>query len=57
MRKYADVIRKRAYGTGKNEQELIRKFLRTLNDKQVIPLLAARDFDNLREAVDAAERT
>ena len=57
MRKYADVICKQAYGTGKNEQELIRKFLRTLNDKQVIPLLAARDFDNLREAVDAAERT
>ena len=57
MRKYADLIRTRAYGTGKNEQELIRKFLRTLNDKQVIPLLAARDFDNLREAVDAAERT
>ena len=37
IRKYGDVIRRKAYGTGLDESKGMRKFLRSLTDKEVYP--------------------
>ena len=49
-------MRKKAYGTGLSEHKIVRKFLRSLIDKDIYPQLAALEFVGLMDAIEAAER-
>ena len=44
VRKYADVVRRKAYGTHKSETEIIRKFLKTLWDRSTYTYLASHNY-------------
>ena len=47
---------KKADGTGLSEHKIVRKFLRSLIDKDIYPQLAALEFAGLMDTIEAAER-
>lgn len=56
IRQYYDTIQRASLGLRRSPEEIVDKFLSTLRDEAIHVQLVNHQFDNLRSALEAAER-